>query len=260
MHLFFIFVISISAIIGSASATESESQREAVVSPRTKRFYKSNRARQYVSFGGAYSSDYNSKQYQLTSRYLHQSRNFINEMNFDHETEYADTDSGKNKKYDVKKTELYDLALSSKARINDSKNYGVFYHRSIYDDLSKYYYDTRTALGLGRMFFGEKLEWDVSLGYHDVKTYGNDVDVITSWRANFRLNRNLTFIQRAYWFFDHESIDNGFKTSLVYRLRNNLSFEVRHNFEQRRYESDDNKMVENFVNRSVTLSLIFDLN
>ena len=46
----------------------------------------------------------------------------------------------------------------------------------------------------------------------------------------------------------------------VYRLRNNLSFEVRHNFEQRRYESDDNKMVENFVNRSVTLSLIFDLN
>lgn len=241
-------------------AVESESQREAVVSPRAKRFYKSNSAKQYLSFGGSYVSDYNSKNYQLNSRYLYQSNNFIHEINFQNENNYADSGSGKSKKYDVKKSELYDFSLSSKARIVDTENYGVFYHRTIYDDLSKYYRDVRTAAGLGRMFFQEKLELDVSLGYHDVKAYGYEVDVITSMRANFKINEHLTFVQRGYWYFDHESIDNELKTSLVYRLSDKMSFEVRHNFEKRRYEEDDKRVVTNFVNRSITFGLIFDLN
>ena len=243
-----------------AFAIESESQREAVVAPRTKKFYKKdNRIHQYLSFGGSYTSDYNSKSYQLVSRYLYQSFRFINEINFEHQTDYADAGSGKNKKYDVKKSELYDFSISSKARIYDSENYGVFYHRNIYDDLSPYYHDSRTALGLGRMFFDEKLEFDVSLGYHDIKTYGHELDVITSLRANFKLTKNLTFTERAYWFFDHESIDNGFKTSLVYRLNEKMSFEIRNNFETRRYEADEKRQKVNLVNRSMTVGLIFDL-
>jgi len=242
-----------------AFAVESRTNREAVVSPRTKKFYKSNSAKQYFSIGGSYTSDYNSKNYQLTSRYLYQSRNFIHEINFQNENNYADTGRGKTKKYDVKKSELYDLMLSSKARLFDSQNYGVFFHRTMYDDLSKYYYDTRTAAGLGRIFFKEKIELDVSLGYHEIKTYGYEVDVITSIRTNFKLTEHLTLIQRGYWFFDHESVDNQLKTSLVYRLSNKMSFELRHNFEKRRYE-DDNRVVTNQVNRSVTVGLIFDLN
>lgn len=243
-----------------AFAIESESQREAIVAPRAKRFYKGNLSKQYLSFGGNYTSDYNSKNYQLNSRYLYQSANHIHEINLQYETNYADSGSGKNKKYDVKKSELYDLSISSKARIKESEEYGVFYHRSIYDKLSKFYYDSRTALGVGRMFFKERLEFDVSLGYHDVEAYGYQVDVVTSWRANFKLTDNITFVQRAYWFFDHESIDNDFKTSLVYRLSDKMSFEVRHNFEKRRYEEDNQRMVTNQINRGVTIGLIFDLN
>lgn len=257
--LFLVAVFSLSSP-AKTFAVESESNREAIVTPRTKKFYKVERARQYLSFGASYTSDYNSKNYELTSRYLYQSSKFINEINFEHQNNYADSGSGKNKKYAVKKSELYDLTLSSKARFGETRNYAVFFHRDIYDDLSKYYYDTRTAVGLGRMFFNEKLEFDISAGYHDVKTYGNDFEVVASMRANFKLSEKLTFVQRGYWFFDHESIDNGLKTSLVYRLSDKMSFEVRHNFETRRYEADEKRVTENYVNRSVILGLIFDLN
>jgi putative salt-induced outer membrane protein YdiY len=110
------------------------------------------------------------------------------------------------------------------------------------------------------MFFDGKLEWDVSLGYRDVKKYGNSVDFISSWRANLKITDDLSFVQRAYIFVDHESMDNQFRTSLIYRIRNHLSFEIRHNFEQRRYEQDNLNRTTNLANRSLTLGLVFDLN
>ncbi len=259
--LLFLFLPTISLQIPKeALAIESRSNREDVVSPRAKRFYKTNSARQYLSFSGSYSSDYNSKTYQLTSRYLYQSQNFIHEINFKNENDYADSGSGSKKRYKIKNSELYDLSIASKARIGDSKNYGVFFHRTIYDDFSKYYYDLHTAVGLGRMLLKERVELDLSLGYHDIKTYGNEVDVIASIRTNFKIGKNITLIQRGYWFFDHESIDNELKTSLVYRLSDKMSFELRHNFEKRRYEEDNLYKVNNQVTQSMTVGLIFDLN
>jgi hypothetical protein len=255
-----LFFFSVAFQLSEALAVDSESNREAVVAPRSKRFYKSNSSKQYLSLGGNYSSDYNSKNYQLNSRYLYQSSNFIHELNFKNEHEYADSGSGSSKRYDVKKSELYDLSIASKARISDSNNYGVVFHRTIYDRLSNYYYDLHTAVGLGRMFFKEKLEFDISIGYHDIKTYGYEVDVIPSIRTNFKITNRLTLIQRGYWFLDHESFDNELKTSLVYRLNDKLSFEFRHAFEQRRYEQDNKKTVTNQISRSMTIGLVFDLN
>ena len=243
-----------------AFAVESEAQREAIVAPRAKRFYKSSRARQYLSFGGNYTSDYNSKDYQIISRYLYQSEKTINEINFKHEAKYADSGSGNKKRYDVKTSELYDITLSGKAIIGESKNYGVVYHRTIHDSFETYSHDTRNALGVGRIFLNERLEWDVSFGYHDVQHYGSEPDLITSWRANFKISDKLTFVQRAYLFFDQKSTDSDFKTSLVYRIGENMSFELRHNFERRRYLEDGETNAINQVSRSVTVGLIFDLN
>jgi len=242
-----------------AEPYDSESNRKAVVSPRSKKFFKSAYPKQYFSIGGIYSSDYNSKEYQLNSRYLYQSSDAIHEINFEHQTNYTDKGSGSSKQYYVKNSELYDLTLASKLRISDSRNYSVFFHRSIYDQYSKYYYDCHTAVGLGRMFFNEKIELDFSLGYQDIKNYGYKVDFISSIRSNFKITKNITFTQRGYIFLDHESMDNGLKTSLVYRIGENLSFEIRNNFEQRRYE-DSKQKTQNYVNRSITLGLIFDLN
>lgn len=254
------FFVLFTSQISEVFAVDSESHREAIVSPRSKKFYKSNRSKQYLSFGGIYSSDYNSKKYQLNSRYLYQSDNFINEINYKGEANYADKGSGDNKRSYVKTTELYDVTISSKARIGEGNNYGVFFHRTIYDNLSSYYYDLHTAIGVGRMFFKNSLEFDLSVGYNDAKHYGYKMDVIPSLRAKFKITNKLTLTQRGYWFIDHESMDNGLKTSLVYRLGKKLSIELRNNFEQRRYEDDEDNVVVNRVNRSTTIGLIFDLN
>lgn len=241
-----------------AFAVETEANREDIVAARAKKLYRSNSARQYLSIGGSQTSDYNSKYYQLNAKYFFQSANYINEINFKNENKYSDSGSSSSKRYNVKTSELYDTSLSSKARLGESNNYAVFFHRTIYDDLSKYYLDMRTAAGLGRMFFGGKIELDCSIGYHDVKNYGYEIDFIPSIRTNFKITKNLSLIQRGYWFLDHESMDNEFKTSLVYRIRDKVSIELRHSFEQRRFEDDDN-VTTNQVSRSTTLGLVFDL-
>jgi len=253
----FLFIL---LFFSAANALEKEAQREAIVTPRSKRFYPRQQAKQYISFGGIYNSDYNSKQYQLNSRYLYQSNKMVNEMNFDHETRYADSGSGSKKKYRAKDRELYDLALSAKIKIGETNNYLVGYHRSIYDEFSNYTYDVRNAVGVGRAFFDGAFELDASLGYRDVKSEGEKMDFITSWRSNFKITEKLTFIQRAYLFLDNESVDNQFRSSLLYRIGERLSLELRHNFEQRRYENNAQNDVENFVNRSITIGLTFDLN
>ncbi len=240
-------------------AVDSESKREDVVSPRSKKLYKTDSIRSYISLGGGQTSDYNSKNNQFNAKYFYQSQNFINEVNFRSETKYADRGSGVNREYSVKTSELYDASFSTKMRLGDGQNYVVGYHRTIYDDLSKYYYDLHTAAGIGRMFFDGKIELDCSVGYHDVKNYGNEINFIPSIRTNLRLSKNITFLQRGYWFIDHESTDNELKTSLVYRLKKRVSLEFRHTFEQRRYENDDYDAT-NQISRAFTVGLIFDLN
>lgn len=242
-----------------SSAIEARSQREAIIAPRTKKFYSTNRAKQYLSLTGNYSSDNNSRDYQANSRYLYQSPNFIHELNFEHEVKYADVGSGKKKQYDVKTSESYDATLASKARIFSTNFYGVFYHRTLYDDMSSYYYDNRTASGLGYIFFKDKIELDFSLSSRVLKDIGQETDYIISWRVIHKFFDNFTFNQRAYFFFDKNSLDNEFRTSLIYRLNQKLSFEIRHNFEQRRYRELPYKPLINNVSRSINIGFIFDL-
>ena len=241
-------------------ATFSESEREAIVSARSKKFYnKNSQKREYISFGGSYSTDYNSKDFDVVSRYLYQSSRLINEINFENNNDYRDRGSGENRRYSVKTSELYDATLSSKIRFEENgKNYAVLYHRTLYDEMSPYYYDITNAVGLGRVFLDNKVELDISVGFQDTKNFGNRVNIIPSIRTNFRLSKNLRFSQRGYLFIDRKSMDNGLKSRLIYRLSGKLSFEIWHNFEQRRYE-DDNNQVQNLVNRNITVGLIFDL-
>lgn len=255
--LFFIFQLDCKF----AFAIESESSREEIVTSRSKRFYKKGGTRRYLAIGGVYSSDYNSKDFDFTTRYLHQTSRYINELNFRNENEYADQGSGENKQYRVKKSESYDLVLSSKIRLKeDSKYYATLFHRTLYDDMSVYYYDIYNGVGIGKIIFNDKTEIDISAGYRNTKNgAGNSISFIPSIRTNFQLSKNLQLVQRGYLFINNESIDNGLKTRLVYRLNNKLSVELRHNFEQRRYEDDKNRKVVNLVNRSITFGVIFDL-
>jgi len=247
-------------IINPSVAIESEANREEIVTARSKRFYRGKKSRKYIAFGGVYSSDYNSKDFDVTTRYLHQTQQYINELNFRNENKYADKGSGENKQYRVKKAESYDLVVSSKRRFSkESKYYTTLFHRTLYDDMSAYYYDIYNGVGFGKMIFNDKTELDISAGYRNTKYSGNSLSFIPSIRTNFRLSKHLKLIQKGYLFINHESTDNGIKTRLSYRLNHKLSIELRHNFEQRRYEDDRNRKVTNLINRSITFGIIFDL-
>jgi hypothetical protein len=239
-------------------AIQSRSDREAIVSPRSKKFFKNDDIKQYLSLGGNYTKTESSKSYELNSRYLYQSENFIHEANLINETRYGNASGSSDDM--IKKSELYDVSIASKARISKTKNYVVAYHRTIYDKLSKYERDSTTAIGVGKMFFDGKVELDSSIGFHEVSAYGHEVNIIPSIRTNFKLTDKITFNQRGFWFFDHRSSDNQLKTSLIYRLHQKVSFEIRHNFEQRRYDDKAKNRVVNQQNKSITVGLVFDLN
>ncbi len=239
----------------------SESSRQAIVnSARSKKFLTLDNTISRIALGGTYDSDQNSTQYRGTLRYFYQSNKFIHDINFLQETEYTDNGSGKNKRYKVKTSEFTDFAASSKIRFAASNNYLAFYHRTTYDPFSSYYYDLHTALGLGRMFFNDKLELDFSIGHHESKIFGSVMDFIPSIRLNFKLTKNLTLNQRGFWFIDENSTDNELKTSLVYRMSPKTSFEIRHTYEQRRFEDATKKQVTNQVRKFMSLGLVFDLN
>lgn len=254
-----IFCAAIISFANQAFAIESLDNRQKIVSSRSRKFYETDRAKQALGINGHYGSDYNSRAYEIASRYLYQNNKFIHEINFQYNLGFADSGSGKNKKYGIKQKDEYDGIFSSKIRIRDTPYYGVLFHRTIYDRLSAAYYDVRNAVGLGKMFFDERLELDLGGGYHRVKTYGDEFEVVGSLRLNKRLTKRLNLIQRGFVFINHGSIDDKIMTSLTYRLENKLSLEIRHEFATRKYD-EGNRIVTNRVSRSLNLGLVFDLN
>jgi hypothetical protein len=238
---------------------DSETSREAIVnSTRTKRFTDSvNMNNSFFALGGSYDNDQNSRQYQITSRYFQQSYRFINEINFLHETEFNDRGSGAKKEYKTKTSELYDISLSSKARAFDTRNYMVLYHRTVKDRFANYGKDSRNAIGFGRMFFDDRVEFDLSVGRQASQNFGEQTEIIPSIRINLKLSDKITLNQRGYLFIDSKSNDSDLRTSLIYRLGGRTSFEIRHTFEQRRY-IDGNREVNN-VRNLFAIGFVFDL-
>lgn len=259
INFFLVFFLSNYFSTKALAQQESKSPREAVLSSFNKRFYQSNRVRQYLAFAGSYNSDYNSKSYQFNSRYFFQNPNYTHEISVFHEVDYADTGSGKTKKYDVKKVESYDLTASSKARLGESLNYGVFYHRSLYDKFSSFLYDHRTAVGIGRAFNNEKIEFDFSLAYRDIKSDTFEIDYLSSLRLTHKFNNKISVMQRSYIFFGKNLYDEEYRTSLLYRLNNKVSLELRHNIEKRRYSDYPKRVNVNQISRGITFGMVFDL-
>jgi hypothetical protein len=259
-HLFvFISIVFLFSKIPDVMAIDSESDREKIVAAKSRQFYKSNVARQSLLIAGNYDSDQNSKEYHINSRYYYRSNKQMHELYLFHDSNYANQGTSAGKHHLVKKSERYDATLSDKFMISQSNNYGVLYGRVNYDDLSSYYYDLRGAVGLGRSLFGDKVEFDTSVGYTDVKAYGSKIFLLPSVRINLRLTSKMTFTQRGYFFIDHESVDNDLRTSLKYKIGKNVSLALNHIFEQRRYADTSDKATTNQVRKYLSFGLVFDL-
>lgn len=263
-HLFFFcrnFVLAsvLLSFGASAAAQDSVSDRKRIASAKAKRFYRnSNRVNKALSLAGSYDSDYNSKEYQLDMRYFFQSSRQMHEIDFLRQVRYANVSSS-NKNL-VQKDNQYDLEISSKMRLAETNNYLALYSRSNYDDLSKYYYDLRNAVGVGRIFFDDKVEFDVSAGYRNTMTYGNRMFLVPSLRLNLKISPRCSLISRSYVFVDSNGLDDEFKTSIRYQLNKDVSFEVNHTFNKRRYIDEDTSQQLMQVRRFISLGFVFNLN
>ena len=233
----------------------NESDREAIISERYRKFYndKGYDPRRVINLKGYYDSDHNSHDYYFRAGYRGSSYKIVNNFSLTHESKYSNKTINK-KTYRLKKAEEYDLKLASKIRVKDQKNYIALYNRTLYDEYSKYYRDLQSAIGLGRYFYSQSVSLDLSIGYRDVKNFGHAVNFIPSFRVNYKINNDLRIIQRAYLYMDYKSIDNEISTRFIQRISDKLSFEIAHLFEQRKYKSTKKGRV-NQVKRRVTIGL-----
>jgi len=245
--------------ISSFAALDSESDRERIASAKSKTFSRTARSHQSFLLSGSYASDQNSKEYNLDSRYYYRSNKQMHEVNFFQKSSYANLGSSAGKTYLVKKSEVYDAMMSNKFMLLETNNYGVLYNRANYDDLSTYYYDLRTAAGLGRVFWDDKIEFDTSIGYLDIKNSGSKIFLMPAVRLNLKLTKDLTFTQRGYLFLDHESMDDDLRTSLKYKITSKISLSFNHTIEQRKYHDYTKRVTVNNTSRYTSVGLIFDL-
>jgi hypothetical protein len=240
-----------------ALVLETASDRKVIATEKSRKFERSNRINQYISLSGYYDSDYNSYDYNLSARYKYQSNSRIIYTRFDHSSKYK-IQVKISRDEPTKYSEFYELTISHKERIMEQNNYIAFYNNTQYDDMSKYYYDVRSAIGLGRFFFDQNLEFDLSIGYRDVKNYDQkNVNVIPSFRVNIDLTDKLKFVQRGFLFIDYKSMDNELSSKLIYDLNSKTSLQLSHEFDQRRYEDDSKESIVNQVSRKTTIGLIY---
>lgn len=256
-----VFLFSLKSI--SAFAIDNnQSDRERVVNARNDRFYKSNTIRQYINLGGEYESDEDSKQYVLSMGHFYRSSKLINEVDFLHQTDYSEKNVKIGKTSElakVKTSELYDFQLSTKKILKDTQNYFIFYNRTKYDDLSKYYYDSTSSIGLGRMFFNDRLEVDLGIGYSNVKNYGEKITYVPSFRTEFDITPKLHFIQRGFMYFSGNADDYQLRTRFQYLISPRLYLQVTHDYDQRIYSDRKTRHQYNETHRRIVFGFRYDL-
>ena len=231
--------------------------RSHTVAPRNDRFYRNDRVRKYINFGGEYESDENSKQYVISTGHFYRSKSWINETDFLYQKDYSQKAANH---YELKpSSELYDFQMSSKIVIPDTQDYVVLYNRTRYNPLSTYYYDITTAAGVGRMFFDDLLEIDVAIGHNEVKEYDQKTTLIPSFRAEFDIWEKLHFIQRGYMFFSDEAADYQMRTRFQYPIGRQLYLQVSYDTDKRTYVNKAKSEKVNEVHRRVVFGFRYDL-
>ena len=253
----FFTIIVLSSKSSFATNQETTGDRKSIANEKSRKFERSDRVRQYAALSGYRDSDYNSHDYNLSGRYSYQSKNNVSYIRFRHESKYK-IQTKVIRGLPTKYSELYDATLSHKLRILDQQNYIALYHRTQYDDMSEYYYDLRSAAGFGRFFMDQDIQLDLSVGYRDVKNYGYNMNVVPSFRIRFNLTDKLEFVQRGFLFIDHKSMDSELISKLIYDVNSQISLQLIHDFDKKRYEDISKKNPTiNRVDRRTTIGIIY---
>ncbi|MDA9231114.1 DUF481 domain-containing protein [Rickettsiales bacterium] len=220
-------------------------------------FYKNPKSKQYIFLGGGYDSDYNSYEYDINAAYKYKSHKFIHEIDFLHEVTHSSTTKTPMKK----KEELYDLEISNRMILLNSKNYLNIYNRLQYDEFSDFYYDYAAASGLGRLFFNGNLEASLNLGHQDIKETGSQKVLLAMINAKFKLNDIVKIAFKGDLIGQEEDYDEKLKSILSLRLRKRLSLQLVHKYERNRYIKTTKtygRQDINRVKRSIYLRFKYD--
>ncbi len=223
---------------------------------RKSTFRNSQKSSQYSAIGGNYSSDQNSEEYKISGSYQYTGSRFINELDLLHYTRYSSTTTHPLEK----NRELYDGEISSKILIGNSNNYFNYYNRSKYDEFSDYYYDLTNAVGWGRMFFDGIVEADVNIGYDEIKNFDSQVVLNPNLKATFWLTDKIKFTSKAFIFKVQDSYSEELKTRLSYKMTDDLSLELYHNYDKKRFFHKTAKIEETKteVRRDLVVRIRYD--
>lgn len=198
---------------------------------RRESFYKTSRARQYISLGGNHKSDENSKEHELSIGYRYKNNKYIHEIELFYEAVWAST-----KTKPMRKTkELYEAELSSKVLILDSKNYFNFYHFSEYNQFSDPYYDVTNVAGFGRMLFDGKIEADLNIGYNHTRFANSQIVINPTLRVRFPITKKIRFSARGFIFKQEYDYDERIDSRLSFKFDNNISLDLIHKYRKDRY-------------------------
>jgi hypothetical protein len=251
------YYIALSSIFTQQSFAldlESEGEREKLIGNNVRKINK-NSKNNLTTFSliGNYQSDYNSKSYEIGSRIFCKKPQYNLNIDISHSNNWADTGSGKKKIILAKKSELYDAQITSKILILQSPYYIATYNRGIYDDLSTYYYDSRHAIGFGKIF-NNIIEVDLNIGKRYSKNFESATLLAPSFRLNWQIN-NLQFLNRSYFFTNREISDSESRSTIRYYIHKNLAIELNHDIDKRRYI--DKKQIVNRIARKIQIGTTY---
>jgi hypothetical protein len=230
--------------------------------------YKSPSSRQFIAFGGYYSSGSVSKDLQISGEYLYKNNKFSHDINLLRQLKEKTPGS-----YSENKN-LYDFEIVSKITIPASQNYLLLYNRTKHDSESNYLLDINSAIGLGRKLFHDIWEVDIALGYDHIEKFGYQTTINFGSDLVLKLTKKIAFGQRTLFFVNihgknqpnsRTAIQNfGFdsKTRLSYELKPGTHIELIHELERKKYDSlekDTNITQSQKYDQKYTLHLKFDL-
>ena len=251
------YYIALSLIFNQQSFAldlDSESEREKLIGNNARKINKNLKNNLTIfSLIGNYQSDYNSKSYEIGSRIFCKKPQYNLNIDISHSNDWADTGSGKKKIILAKKSELYDAQITSKILILQSPYYLSTYNRVIYDDLSKYYYDYKHAIGFGKIL-NDIIEVDLSIGERYSKNFESATLLAPSFRLKWQIN-NLQFLNRSYFFTNRKISDSESRSTVRYYINKNLAIELNHDIDKRRYV--DNKQIVNRVARKIQIGTTY---
>ncbi len=233
---------------------ESESEREKLIGAKARKINKNSKNNlNTFSLIGSYQSDYNSKSYEIGARIFYKRPQYNLNIDIIHSNDWEDDNIKKKTIVLVKKSELYDAQISSKTLILQSPYYVATYNRGIYDDLSAYYYDSRHAIGFGKIF-NDIIEFDLSIGKRYSKNFESTTLLAPSFRLNWQID-NLQFLNRSYFFTNRKISDSESRSTIRYYINKNLAIELNHDIDKRRYI--DKKQTINRVARKIQIGTTY---